>query len=461
VRQSVGLCGGLAAVSLALFFACSDQSSPAPAPADGGAGACVACVTDQDCNGGTCTQLGSDSYCAAACPNGNECDADHACVPASSVTGQQVSVCVPRAADDACGSVGTDSDAGAPPPTDTCGPLDGPNVKSTCTSCAGKSTCQTNGCYGGWWCNRTTNRCQSPPTDCGSSGGPLDAGPPVMGTVGANGGSLSRLLFAVVGDTRPASIDDTPGYPTAVIDKIFSDVEAFAPRPAFVVSTGDYMFASTFGTQAGAQLDLYLGARAKYSQAVFPAMGNHECTGATASNCGPGATNGETNNYQAFLSKMLGPIQKTSPYYEIDVDALDKSWNAKLVFVAANAWDDAQATWLETTLAKSTTYTFVIRHESRQANTAPGVTPSEAIMAKHPYTLAIVGHTHTYEHYTGSREVIIGNGGAPATGSKNYGFALLNQRSDGAIEVDMIDYASGLSDARFRFAVHPDGSSAP
>lgn len=66
---------------------------------------------------------------------------------------------------------------------------------------------------------------------------------------------------------------------------------------------------------------------------------------------------------------------------------------------------------------------------------APGVAPAEEIMAKHPYTLSFVGHTHTYGHYASSREVIIGDGGAPATGSKNYGFAVAQQlavKADGS-----------------------------
>ena len=81
-------------------------------------------------------------------------------------------------------------------------------------------------------------------------------------------------------------------------------------------------------------------------------------------------------------------------------------------------------------------------------------------MARHPYTLAFVGHTHTYEHLS-PREVIIGNGGAPISGNRNYGYGLASQRPDGAIQVDVIDYASGHYDAAFRFAVKPDGSPAP
>ena len=48
----------------------------------------------------------------------------------------------------------------------------------------------------------------------------------------------------------------------------------------------------------------------------------------------------------------------------------------------------------------------------------------------------IVGHSHTYGHYTSPypREVLIGNGGAPLTSTtKDYGFGLFKQRSDGAI----------------------------
>ena len=137
-------------------------------------------------------------------------------------------------------------------------------------------------------------------------------------------------------------------------------------------------------------------ARAKYSGLLFPTLGNHECTGYTNSNCGSGNPDGVTNNYSAFLSNLLAPIQQTSPYYEIDVNASAGSWTAKFLFVAANAWTSAQSSWLDSTLAQPTTYTFLIRHESASANTAPGVSPAEAIMAKYPYTLSIVGHSHTY-----------------------------------------------------------------
>jgi hypothetical protein len=350
-----------------------------------------------------------------------------------------------------------------------CGSLAGPTVTAGC-HCSSSKSCAANGCYGGWWCNTATNKCQAAPTgSCGgsssSSGGPnpvIDAGGPLTGSVGAGGGSISRLFFPVIGDTRPPVINDNSGYPTAVITKIFQDIEALSPRPPFAVSTGDYQFSTPTGGNAAIQLGYYMTARANYSNVVFPAMGNHECTGATNSNCGPGTTNGITNNYTEFMSKMLAPIGQTSPNYVIDIKASDNSWTSKFVFVAGNSWTSADATWLDNALAVSTTYTFIIRHEpSAACSSGPaGCSGSEAIMAKHPYTLAIVGHTHTYGK-TGAKQVTIGNGGAPLTGGANYGFGLIQQRSDGAIQVDMIDSTTGSADTSFRFAVNANGSPAP
>src|SRR5579883_1824726 len=101
---------------------------------------------------------------------------------------------------------------------------------------------------------------------------------PISGSVGANGGSISRLVFAVVGDTRPVNEDQPNTYPTAVITKIFQDIQALSPRPPFVLATGDYQFSSTGSrSTASAQVGLYMQARAAYSGTLFPAMGNHEC----------------------------------------------------------------------------------------------------------------------------------------------------------------------------------------
>ncbi|HLK36917.1 MAG TPA: metallophosphoesterase [Polyangiaceae bacterium] len=283
-------------------------------------------------------------------------------------------------------------------------------------------------------------------------------GPAPTGSVTSAGGRVSRLVFAVVGDTRPATEDDTSGYPSQVIAPIYGAIEALRPRPQFVVATGDYVFASGRGGQALPQLALYRAARSRFSGPVFPALGNHECTGATASNCGSGAPDGVTANYSAFLDTMLAPLGQALPYYAIRVDDIDGRWTAKLVFVAANAWSAEQEAWLDAALAVPTTYTFVVRHEPASATVAPGVVPSERIMAQHPYTLALVGHTHTYRHGPDApREVLVGNGGAPLT-AKSYGFAVMALTQDASVAVDMIDWQTGATDAAFHFTVQPDGS---
>lgn len=269
---------------------------------------------------------------------------------------------------------------------------------------------------------------------------------------------MPTLLFGVVGDTRPANEDDTAGYPTDIISTIYTDIAQMSPMPAMVVSTGDYQFASTAGNESVNQLTLYLQARANYPGIQFPTMGNHECTGATNSNCTPNTAGGLTNNYNAFMSMLLAPIGQTNPYYSINVSAPDNSWTAKFVFVAANAWSGAQSTWLDSTLSQTTTYTFVIRHEpSDTTGGPPGVAGSLPIIAAHPYTLVIVGHTHTYDHLS-AQEIIVGNGGAPLTGSKNYGYAIVAQRSDGALVVDMYDYQTRAADSNFHFVIAANGA---
>ncbi len=296
----------------------------------------------------------------------------------------------------------------------------------------------------------------------GTGGKTGTGGSVAAGVTGISGGTLDLLNFVIVGDTRPPNEDDTTGYPTAIITKIWQDVEALSPRPAFAVTTGDYQYANPTGTQQAPQIALYLGARAAYSNVTFPAMGNHECTGSTDSNCGTGNTNGITPNYTIFLTKLLAPLGVTLPYYTANVASTTTgtgAWTAKFVFIAANAWDAAQSTWLDAELAKPTTYTFVVRHESITANTAPGVTPSEAIITKYPYTLRLIGHTHEYYYDPQNREVISGNGGAPLSGSGDYGYLVARQRaSDGAVVFTEYDYmTNAVVDT---FAVTAAGAAA-
>ncbi len=47
----------------------------------------------------------------------------------------------------------------------TCGTMVAPTVVAGCHSCTNQ-TCQTNGCYGGYWCDTATVKCHAPPTTC-------------------------------------------------------------------------------------------------------------------------------------------------------------------------------------------------------------------------------------------------------------------------------------------------------
>jgi predicted phosphodiesterase len=253
---------------------------------------------------------------------------------------------------------------------------------------------------------------------------------------------VSDLVFAVVGDTRPPSIDDTSGYPLSIITSIYQDLEAENPKPEFVVATGDYQFTSPSSHEQVPQLNKYMTARATYTGPLYAAMGNHECTGATDSNCGSGNRDGITANMTDYINTMLMPNGINQPYYVENVSAMDNSWNAKFVFVACNAWSSAQSTWLDSQLSQQTTYTFVVRHESANDMSQTPCSASQTIINAHPLTLLIVGHTHEYRHESYDKEIIVGNGGAPLTSGTNYGYVIVSRNSTGTITVKAYDYQS-------------------
>lgn len=309
--------------------------------------------------------------------------------------------------------------------------------------------------------------------DAGLGGGPAAT---TGGGIGPHGGTLATLDFAIVGGAWPANIDDTSGYPSWVASKIWQGVQAASPRPAFAITTGNYMFANPShlpGTQA-AQLDLYLTARASFGNIVFPALGVHDCNGLpnegtapglVASNCGLGNADGLTANYTSYVAKMLAPLGQTRPYYAVKIDgtyqATGETWTAKLVVIACNAWSRVQADWLEGSLADPTTYTFVVRHEGIDEAPAPCILSepnADAIMGRYPFTLLIAGRPDTFAYYPKERQVIVGNGGAPLQGDVSYGYVLATQRVDGAIAFSEIDSLTGSVEQIF--AVNPDGTPA-
>jgi hypothetical protein len=298
----------------------------------------------------------------------------------------------------------------------------------------------------------------NPGDDMGSNGsGSNGSGSNGSGSNGS-GSTVSDLVFAVVGDTRPPSIDDTANYPTDIITKIYQDVQAESSQPKFVVATGDYQFTSPSYSEQVPQLNKYMAARAAFSGPVYPAMGNHECTGATDSNCGAGATDGITKNMTEFIDMMLSPVGISTPYYVENIKATDSSWSAKFVFVACNAWSSTQSAWLESQLAQPTTYTFVVRHESASAVSQTPCQASQSIITSHPLTLLIVGHTHEYRHESYDKEIIVGNGGAPLTSGVNYGYVIVSRNASGTLTITAYDYMShAVLDT---FSIQASGSSA-
>ncbi len=490
---------------------------------------CLACATSSDCGAlAACAQYGGSDYCANICTSPADCAATETCVAVATFDGVEVQGCVPQSANCsgmpgclACPS-GTSCDYStgtcvSPPPDGgpatrdggTCGTLVPPSIASCCTSCtAGGANCQPNGCYGGWWCDTATCRCQAPPSTCGggslpdgggtgpciqpttsscchsctpgvgdcqangcyggwlcdtatclcqspqSCGVAADGGTPSDGGtgtdagsptgVGPNGGTVTSLYFAVVGDTRPASIDDTANYPTAIIDTIFQDLDAMTPKPQFVISTGDYMFASPTGSQGAAQVQLYTQAVRLFSNVVFPVLGDQECNTYTSGNC----ASSPTNNYNAYMSALVTPIGKSAPYYAIPIRAVDGSWTAKIVVVACNAWGSAQQTWLQAQLATPTTYTFVARHEPSTATNAPCVSTVDSMLAGTTYDLLVVGHSHTFAN-PAYQELVVGNGGAPLSGAAGYGYATIAQQPSQGFVVTQYDYLTALPVASF------------
>ena len=403
-------------------------------------GICTACIIGEDCPGGLCARIGGQSWCATACDPAGACPTGTSCTAAQAPSGAAIQVCVPTPCTLAASATGTTSSV-CPGYVDPASP--------GCCHCAGQN-CTANGCYGGWYCQTQGCLCRpaSEAEACGPTPGAESLGDLVIQPKGGDidGGAVDTLDFAIVGDTRPPFKDGTDTYPTAIITAIWQHIAAEQPPLTLAVTTGDYVFASTNGIQGAQQLDLYLKARQAFSGPVLHAMGNHECTGYTASNCGEGASDGVTGLYVAFVDKMVKqPFGLKRPFWSYWVHAKNASWTAKFVVVAPNAWTAQQAAWLDAELSKATTYTFVLRHEPSYSTTAPGTLPSQAILKKHPLTLLLTGHSHTYSRDLPNRELVVGNGGAPLTSDVPYGYVTVRLQPDGTLHAAAIDYQAGKS----------------
>ncbi len=460
---------------------------------------CTSCNTNADCpSAATCAQYAGSDYCGHNCSTNADCASTESCLLAVADDGSQAHICVPNNGTCGAGGCGTcieggvcdpiigacvtggtggggtssgtgggasTGTGGGDPNAGTCGNYDLPDTASCCTSCTpGSSTCQTNGCYGAWWCDSSTCRCHAAsPSSCssgtgggsgGTGGGSTSTGGGTgatgggtgstgggtsipTGSVGPNGGTVNHLYFAVVGDTRPCMEDDTANYPTAIITKIYQDIAALNPQPQFVVTTGDYQFANPSGSQGATQVGLYMAARNLYSGTVFAAMGNHECTGATATAC----THTTTTTQTAYMNSLVTPLGKTLPYYAISVNDTGGTWTSKFLITACNMWNPTQKSWLTAQLGMSTTYTFVVRHMALGSN-GPCNTEMDPIIQGATLDGLLAGHTHTVYFSSSSKELVEGVGGAPITGSANYGFATVEKNSGSGFTVKQYDYQS-------------------
>ena len=294
-------------------------------------------------------------------------------------------------------------------------------------------------------CSRSNPEALGPDRGGGGAGSGVGGNGSGSSTGSDGGGSGALMSFAVFGDCRPPLPEDTTQYPSMIVTSIFSRAQAEGAQ--FVVGTGDYMNAFT-QTAADAQVDLFLAARASFTGPVYLTMGNHECMTTTSGNC-PNAN--ESPNAQVYMSK-LAPAGSTKPYFRIDLPT--PFGGAKFVFVAANAWSTEQSDWLKMQLADPTRYTFVMRHEASNDQSAPGVGQTDTLLVGAPLTVAFFGHTHEYQRIDPSH-VIAGNGGAPLDSGTQYGFVLVKQRGDGNLSLSAIDQATG--NPMDAWAVTPDG----
>lgn len=268
----------------------------------------------------------------------------------------------------------------------------------------------------------------------GATPGTPDPGVVPSGTVGFDGGSVERLWFATTGDTRPASCNDSAGYPKAAIAQIAGAMREL--KVQFALDLGDHMYVcSDSGLEMGEldaaareQMSAYLAAIASGPSTWWMTMGNHECDAAYSLHrpCLPGGPHDP--NFAAYMAALRRP----RPYYFTDVTT--GLGLARFVVVADDAWDGAQAAWLSATLAEADVrarYTIVARHHPVQG-TRTGPVEILSILRRHRYTLLLTAHNHDYEHDTaswGGRSAVIGLGGA---GGK-WGFATILQNHDGTL----------------------------
>jgi len=330
-----------------------------------------------------------------------------------------------------------------------------PNTPAGCT-CSSGHTCGANNCYGGWYCELSDDKCVAPPSNCSGSTGTSASsttGSTTTGTtgttgsggtsgaIGVRGGTVNLLHFAISGDTRPPSCEDTSGYPTAIINSI-GDAEK-AAGAQFALDLGDHMYVcNNSASIASQQMGLFMQGTQHFGGTWFMTEGNHECMGTGSGYCPTGSTN---TNFTAFMS-ALAPISST-PYYSVNIQT--SLGLATFVFVADNSFDTAQQTWLKSTLTtadQNAKYTIIAKHHPEGDTSVAANSTIMSIIRAHKFALLLTGHTHSYTHQTtdNGRDLVLGNGGAPLVSAGTFnGYGMIDELSNGQLQVSIYDVASG------------------
>ena len=430
-------------------------------------GAC-GCQSGTACSDG-CADLQNDPFNCGAC--GNRCDSTMACSggACSATCPGSTTMCAQRCVDlqtdpGYCGSctrscgLGERCSGGAchspcQSPLTACGSTcvnrltDPANCGQCGVVCAAGSVCSSGQCRSS--CDSGLTACGSSCVDvatdaanCGGCGRACASGETcasgachAANVVGPTGGSVDLLKFGIVGDTRPPNCDQTTSYPTAIITGI---VDQMAQKNVqFGLDLGDHMYVCNGGqSAANTQMGYYMQAIARLSRTFFMTQGNHECS---STPCLPGSTN---PNHVVFMN-ALAPIS-SSPYYSFNVQT--SLGLATFVVIADNSWSTTQQTWLDQTLATADTaarYTIVVRHHPQADTSVADNSANMAIIRKHKFSLMLAGHSHLYRHETvdGGRDIVLGTGGAPLSGSF-YGYAIIEQLASGKLQVSVYDMSS-------------------
>lgn len=288
----------------------------------------------------------------------------------------------------------------------------------------------------------------------GTTGSSSGATSGSSGTTGSSGAPLLR--FAFTGDTRPATCDDFANYPTTVMQQIASGMQQHNVQ--FALDTGDHVkvchtdTTSQAVSSANQQLGLYTSATNGLGKPFYFTMGNHECWD-NKSLCD--VSDPVLNVFMGFVNQQ---VQTSTPYYTFDVQT--PHGVATFVFVADTAWDSTQATWLESVLTHgdSSAYTIIAKHVPTSNTTDFSTNADEVtIIERHKFALLVDAHAHLYSHAgENGREITLGLGGAPLSNPSidSYGFGLVEQQSDGTLQVSVIDATTNV--ARDSFSLAPN-----